>query len=284
MIDHTGHLSLTIEEAPAHSLSIRPTSGGLAFSITVCAEQEASFTSFLPYASVGTPIGQQIEELYYQNEWLAFPYATTTLYYEPHEAVLVPEELLTPGQEGLWLSSGRDHATERLAGLDTPRVALSVGLLEEGKSLVLSWDQRAYSFLRRRHSTLEPLPYFIPLLVQRRADSQKARGHELVLVLREEGVDCLLLLGGELVAFNSYPIVRLLDAEQVAGEVMFYASTLWRHFGLSSAGDRIHIVHSEEGTEATVAILRASAQRLRDILARYVTTVGVEPYRVLALR
>lgn len=113
MIDHTGHLSLTIEEAPAHSLSIRPTSGGLAFSIAVCAEQEASFTSFLPYASVGTPIGQQIEELYYQNEWLAFPYATTTLYYEPHEAVLVPEELLTPGQEGLWLSPGRDHADRK---------------------------------------------------------------------------------------------------------------------------------------------------------------------------
>ena len=284
MIDHTGHLSLTIEEAPSHSLSIRPTSGGLAFSITVCVEQEANFTSFLPYASIGTPIGQQIEELYYQNEWLAFPYATTYLYYEPHEAVLVPEELLTPGQESLWLAPDRDHASERLALPENPKVGLSVALLEEGKSLVLSWDQRAYTFLKRRHSTLEPLPYFIPLLVQRRADSQKSRGHELLLVLREQGVDCLLLLGGELIAFNSYPIVRLQDADQVAGEVMFYASTLWRHFGISSVSDRIHIAHSEEGTEATVAILRSSAQKLCAILSRYVGAVSLEPYRVLALR
>ena len=159
-----------------------------------------------------------------------------------------------------------------------------MALLEEGKSLVLSWDQRAYTFLKRRHSTLEPLPYFIPLLVQRRADSQKSRGHELLLVLREQGVDCLLLLGGELIAFNSYPIVRLQDADQVAGEVMFYASTLWRHFGLSSVSDRIHIAHSEEGTEATVAILRSSAQKLRAILSRYVGAVSLEPYRVLTLR
>ena len=282
MADQALRPTLTAEEAASYSLSIRPTSGGLAFCICPITRDGVSFSTFLPYSSSEAPLYKMIEELYYQDELLSLPYAATYLYYEPNQATLVPDELLISGQEALWLTPQREtEEAESVQRKTTSTLALSYRLPDETKSFVLAWDQEAYHFLRRTLLLLETRPYLAPTLETRRAHTRRTRGYELLVQLREKHVDCFLLREGELVAFNTYAIVRSLEAREIAGEVMYYIVALWRHFSLSPDADHIHVSYPCEGVEQVTSLLKASAECLHELLKDHITSVQVEPYQTL---
>ena len=267
---------LTAATAASYSLSIRTVSGGLAFCIYNEEPSPQILRQGLLEASAGSPsVYTRLQELYYEHEFLSYPFRRVTLYYEPEEATLVPSELLLDGQDELWISPHSEEA--QASGSGAPEKSyLRYALPDETKTFVLSWSREALQFL-----IIEPLPYFAPILEERRDRGRSEQGRELLLLLREGAIDLFLLSEGELLGYNSFALVSSLEAKVLAGEAVFYAFSFWRHFALEGSADRITIGYPMEGMEASTRLLEATAQKTGELLSPYIAQITQLSYRSL---
>ena len=265
---------LTAATAASYSLSIRTVSGGLAFCIY---SEEASLQNLrqgLLEASAGSPsVYTRLQELYYEHEFLSYPFRRVTLYYEPEKATLAPSELLLDGQDELWISPHSEEAQASGSGA-SEKSYLRYALPDETKTFVLSWSREALLII-------EPLPYFAPILEERRDRGRSEQGRELLLLLREGAIDLFLLSEGELLGYNSFALVSSLEAKVLAGEAVFYAFSFWRHFTLEGSTDRITIGYPEEGMEASTRLLEAAAHETGELLSPYIAQITQFSYRSL---
>ena len=242
---------LTAATAASYSLSIRTVSGGLAFCIYSEEPSLQILRQGLLEASAGSPsVYTRLQELYYEHEFLSYPFRRVTLYYEPEKATLAPSELLLDGQDELW-------------------------------TFVLSWSREALQFLRRTLLIIEPLPYFAPILEERRDRGRSEQGRELLLLLREGAIDLFLLSEGELLGYNSFALVSSLEAKVLAGEAVFYAFSFWRHFVLEGSTDRITIGYPMEGMKASIRLLEEAAHETGELLSPYIAQITQFSYRSL---
>ena len=272
---------LTAAAAASYSLSIRTVSGGLAFCIYSEEPSLQILRQGLLEASAGSPsVYTRLQELYYEHEFLSYPFRRVTLYYEPEKATLAPSELLLDGQDELWISPHSEEA--QASGSGAPEKSyLRYTLPDETKTFVLSWSKEALQFLRRTLLIIEPLPYFAPILEERRDRGRSEQGRELLLLLREGAIDLFLLSEGELLGYNSFALVSSLEAKVLAGEAVFYAFSFWRHFALEGSTDRITIGYPEEGREASTRLLKAAAHETGELLSPYIAQITQLSYRSL---
>ena len=152
---------ITAAEAAHYSLSIRTTSGGLAFCITSegteCADAPHCIHSGRLEASASAhSVYEVLQELYFTYEFLSYPYRSIKFFYEPEQAVLVPTSLLQEGRDELWLPHSEDSAGSRQGEALS---ALRYTLPDDTKTFVLSWQREAYQFLRRTLLLVEQLPH-----------------------------------------------------------------------------------------------------------------------------
>ena len=270
---------LTAATAASYSLSIRTVSGGLAFCIYSEEPSLQILRQGLLEASAGSPsVYTRLQELYYEHEFLSYPFRRVTLYYEPEKATLAPSELLLDGQDELWISP---HSEETQASGSGASEKSYLRYTDETKTFVLSWSREALQFLRRTLLIIEPLPYFAPILEERRDRGRSEQGRELLLLLREGAIDLFLLSEGELLGYNSFALVSSLEAKVLAGEAVFYAFSFWRHFVLEGSTDRITIGYPVEGMEASIRLLEEAAHETGELLSPYIAQITQFSYRSL---
>ena len=111
---------ITAAEAAHYSLSIRTTSGGLAFCITSEGTEGADasrciHSGRLEASASAHSVYEVLQELYFTYEFLSYPYRSIRFFYEPEQAVLVPTSLLQEGRDELWLPH-----SEELVGFTLP--------------------------------------------------------------------------------------------------------------------------------------------------------------------
>ncbi|MBF1396703.1 DUF3822 family protein, partial [Porphyromonas sp.] len=109
---------ITAAEAAHYSLSIRTTSGGLAFCITSEGMEGADaprciHSGRLEASASAHSVYEILQELYFTYEFLSYPYRSIQFFYEPEQAVLVPTSLLQEGRDDLWLPHSEDAAGSR---------------------------------------------------------------------------------------------------------------------------------------------------------------------------
>ncbi|WP_298524591.1 DUF3822 family protein [uncultured Porphyromonas sp.] len=274
-------IPLTAATAASYSLSIRTLSGGLAFCIYSEGPSPHILRQGLLEASAGSSsVYAMLQELYYEHEFLSYPFRRVTLYYEPEEATLAPSELLLDGQDELWISPHSEEHQSNSSGAPAKSYQ-RYALPDETKTFVLSWSREALQFLRRTLLIIEPLPYFAPTLEERRDRGRSEHGRELLLLLREGAIDLFLLSEGELLGYNSFAIVSSHEAKVLAGEAVFYAFSFWRHFALEGSADRVTIGYPEEGREASTRLLKAAAHETGELLSPYIAQITQLSYRSL---
>ena len=86
---------ITAAEAAHYSLSIRTTSGGLAFCITSegvegAATPRCIHSGRLEASASAHSVYEVLQELYFTYEFLSYPYRSIKFFYEPEQAVLDP--------------------------------------------------------------------------------------------------------------------------------------------------------------------------------------------------
>ena len=274
---------LTAATAASYSLSIRTTSGGLAFCITSEGTEGAAtphciHSGRLEASASAHSVYEVLQELYFTYEFLSYPYRSIRFFYEPEQAVLVPTSLLQEGRDELWLPHSEDVAGSRQGEALS---ALRYTLPDDTKTFVLSWQREAYQFLRRTLLLVEPEPHFAPIVEEERSKSRAAQGRELLLLLRSSAMDLFIIAGGEVEAYNSAPIIVGHNEEIIAGEVVFYTFAFWRHFALKGNTDRLTIAFSEEEKAPALAQLQGAAHEASELLRPYISQITIQGYRSL---
>lgn len=271
---------ITAAEAARYSLSIRTTSGGLAFCITSEGTEGADaprciHSGRLEASASARSVYEVLQELYFTYEFLSYPYRSIRFFYEPEQAVLVPTSLLQEGRDELWLPHSEDSVGARQGEAMS---ALRYTLPDDAKTFVLSWQREAYQFLRRTLLLVEPEPHFAPIVEEERSKSRAAQGRELLLLLRPNAMDLFIIAGGEVEAYNSAPIISGHSQEIVAGEVVFYTFAFWRHFALKGNTDRLTIAFSEEEKAPALAQLQGAAHEAGELLRPYISQITIQGY------
>ena len=274
---------ITAAEASHYSLSIRTTSGGLAFCITSegvegAATPRCIHSGRLEASASAHSVYEVLQELYFTYEFLSYPYRSIKFFYEPEQAVLVPTSLLQEGRDELWLPHSEDSAGSRQGEALS---ALRYTLPDDTKTFVLSWQREAYQFLRRTLLLVKPEPHFAPIVEEERSKSRATQGRELLLLLRPNAMDLFIIAGGEVEAYNSASIIAGHNEEIVAGEVVFYTFAFWRHFALEGNTDRLTIAVSEEEKAPALAQLQGAAHEASELLRPYISQITIQGYHSL---
>lgn len=255
------------EEAYLYSLSIRLTTGGLAVYIDTLSG-EPHWRGFLTYSSGGIQPERLLQELYYEHEFLSLPFHSCTYLYTPSGAVLAPTELLEAGQESLWLPMvAEERAKEE-------QVALRYDLPDEGKSLISALPLSLHQYLHRVLLPLTLKPYYSDLLEERRQISRNSKESELLIVLRTEGIDCLLLRAGQVHGYNSYSAPTGSMTSQQAEGLIYYLMALWKHFSLSASSDQLTLALTKELETATAEKLAGYMQVLAEAMRPYLAHIS----------
>lgn len=232
------------------SMSMRLTSYGLTFAYGHSANDRHE--GILPLDTRTTSLEEAVRELFFVYPELCYPYQSVKVYYTPQHSVLVPRDLYQSSDVGGWLHG---------VGLNKGLQALGYPLREEPKVIVGAWSAELYQFLCRTHLQLHFEPYYIALLEARRLESRLGSYDELVLSLRPEGVDCLVLRSGELIFVNSFGWTTLEEQARL-GEAVYYSFAIWQSMGLRAEHDAIHVVYPPDHSDT-----EALGKHLMDELA-----------------
>ena len=279
MIDQLSLERLSVETAPSQSLSIRYLSGGLAFCVRMLPPVgEIVACGFLPFSlSSEKKVEEKFLELFYTYDFLAYPYHQIYCYYHPESAVLVPTELVTAGQEGLWLFEGLDDVKLRPVG-DASVYYLSTPLPEETKSLVTRTDSTLVQLFRRTLLVVELIPACFPALSLRLEHSRGFLASELLVLLDGNQLTLLAHRRGEVFSYRQVSLRVPSDEKSLGEEVLFYLFAQWQHLGLDGAIDRV--AHGMSAPDCAMEDVREEQAyaHLKELLAPYVQTVEVFTY------
>ncbi len=279
MIDQLSLERLSAETAPSQSLSIRYLSGGLAFCVRMLPPAgEIVACGFLPFSlSSEKKVEEKFLELFYTYDFLAYPYHQIYCYYHPESAVLVPTELVTAGQEGLWLFEGLDDVKPRPVG-DASVYYLSTPLPEETKSLVTRTDSTLVQLFRRTLLVVELIPACFPALSLRLEHSRGFLASELLVLLEGNQLTLLAHRRGEVFSYRQVSLRVPSDEKSLGEEVLFYLFAQWQHLGLDGAIDRVALGMSAPDFAMEVVREEQAYAHLKELLAPYVQTVEVFTY------
>ena len=279
MIDQLSLERLSVETAPSQSLSIRYLSGGLAFCVRMLPPAgEIVACGFLPFSlSSEKKVEEKFLELFYTYDFLAYPYHQIYCYYHPESAVLVPTELVTAGQEGLWLFEGLDDVKLRPVG-DASVYYLSTPLPEETKSLVTRTDSTLVQLFRRTLLVVELIPACFPALSLRLEHSRGFLASELLVLLEGNQLTLLAHRRGEVFSYRQVSLRVPSDEKSLGEEVLFYLFAQWQHLGLDGAIDRVALGMSAPDFAMEVVREEQAYAHLKELLAPYVQTVEVFTY------
>lgn len=279
MIDQLSLERLSAETAPSQSLSIRYLSGGLAFCVRMLPPvREIVACGFLPFSlSSEKKVEEKFLELFYTYDFLAYSYHQIYCYYHPESAVLVPTELVTAGQEGLWLFEGLDDVKPRPVG-DASVCYLSTPLPEETKSLVTRTDSTLVQLFRRTLLIVELIPASFPALVLRLEQSRGFLASELLVLLEGNQLTLLAHRRGEVFSYRQVSLHVPSDEKSLGEEVLFYLFAQWQHLGLDGAIDRVALGVPAPDFAMEVVREEQAYAHLKELLTPYVQTVEVFAY------
>ncbi|MDO4692041.1 MAG: DUF3822 family protein [Porphyromonadaceae bacterium] len=254
------------------NMSIRLMSGGLAFALWSSREEAEPLTQgFIP---IGTGYGswsEAMQDVFFQNEFLCFPYHSVSAYYQPEQIVLIPREHYEAEELGLWLQA----VSPLSAGEEPQWGALAYPLEDEGKLQGLAWSQSMYQFLQRTHLRLRMIPEYMPWLALRKRLSRQSTQAELCVSLHPEGIDCFLVKQGEVQFANQYRFVRPSDEHDAIGEMNYYILALWRSLELRGQIDSLALCYSLDEGESNSPRLLDLLEGLREQLLPYIPQVTI---------
>lgn len=254
---------MTIEDlsplaAESMSMSIWLRSDGLAFSISSLGEGSVLLRGELPLSRVYPEWEQAVEELFYEQEWLCYPYQRVYLYYMPRHSVLVPLELYDASYGEPWLTG--------VATVEDGRVLAEV-LPLEGKVVLTSLSGRLMSFLERVHPPLVSRPYYLPIIEEQGLVARQGGRRTFVVVLQGRQLDCLVLGASGLLALNHYAICSEAGVRS-GSEMMYYVLSLWQALSLDYVEDVLLFLTEGEGREL---------EELEQRLGEYIKHIEIAP-------
>lgn len=261
------------------SMSIRLMSGGLAFALwSIKQEREPVACGFLP---MGTGYGswwEAMQDLFFQNEILCFPYHSVEVYYQPQQIILIPHEHYEAEELALWLQAVSPLSADE----EIQWQALAYPLEDEGKLQGLAWSQPMYQFLQRTHLRLRMIPEYMPWLASRKRQSRQSIQAELCVSLHQEGIDCFLIKQGEVHFANQYRFVRPSDPQAMLGEMNYYILALWRSLALQGESDGLSLCYSLDECEEACSRSLALLEQLREELHLYLSQITIHTRSIVA--
>ncbi len=245
---------LKVEQAENMSMSIRPSSSGLAFIIYEGKDFDGvKQEGFLPIESSPKAWSERVSDLFFNHSFLALPFHRVRLSYEAVQGLIIPNELYQENFDELWLN---------YIDYEESLLCLRQEIPNESKSLLFYFPKALLTFLQRTHVRLELLPYIQPLLTEHKLKTRQHNSRSLSLSLRYGALDCWLLDRGTLLFFNSYPIVERQNAEVIEGELMYYLFMLVGELGLNLEEDELNVYASSSERDVISDMLQEAKSRL----------------------
>ncbi len=243
---------LKVEQAENMSMSIRPSSSGLAFIIYEGKDFDGEQREgFLSIEASPKPWSERQSDLFFAHSFLALPFHRVKYYYEAVQGLILPNELYQENFDDLWLNYVDSEESLTAIRQEVPN---------ESKSLLFYIPKALLTFLQRTHVRLELEPYFQPLLLLNKLASRQKGKRKLSLSLRHRALDCWLLDRGDLIYYNSFPIVEQQSASKIEGELMYYLFMLVGRLGLDLEQDELSIYTSNAESESIQTLLKETAQ------------------------
>ncbi len=252
-------LRFSNEQVERMSMSIRPSSSGLAFRIYNDLNfEDERIASFLPLSRGNTSWEERQQELFFEYEFLSYPFSAVRLDYEAESFVLMPQEIYQESFSDLW----RPYLNKK-----KELVTIVSDVPNERKLLIAYLSKNLLLFYQRIHLNLIRSFYLDNICDASRLLTRQKGNKELNLSLRKNQLDCFLFDQGRLMYANTLPISSSSQKEVLLGELMYYIFLLVKELKLNLSVDQLNCyLSSAEGEEYSSLYLSLS-EALRDELA-----------------
>ncbi|MDO4671400.1 MAG: DUF3822 family protein [Porphyromonadaceae bacterium] len=247
--------------AEKYSVSIRLRVDGLCFNI-YSDSGELEYEEWFAYPCGVYEEKDAVEEVFYKNPFLAYPYKKVIIYYEPLVYTLVPIQLYDESKGSFWLQAISEEP-EVGAEATARRWECYTTELQDNKKLLLSAANKpVIRFLNRQMLVVDPKPYFVDLLLQESKFARECTGRQLSVIIRKNAIDAFIFENGEIVFANKFDLSVALDSEEVIGEIVYYILMIARTQSLDACGDHLRICVDDKRSHDM-------CQRLLDVASNF---------------
>lgn len=248
--------NLDVTGAQGYNLSIRLRSDGLTFNIFDATSLQLLLSDTVVNRHNDNTITSVIEDVFYNNAWLSFPFSKVEVIYEPINWILVPFDLYEEEKGEIWLRSITEYNNLQK---DRCLRVLNHSIHKDGKVLLCDIYQELFEFLSRNLVINNIKPYFFEDLDYARELSKNHYCKVLQIFVTSTAIDCVIVDKGVVFRGNHFNFTNSSDNESHRDELVYFAINIYNAAGLSNSKDRIIVmqsVYDDIDTDAVVSILK----------------------------
>ncbi len=218
---------------PDHSekylLTIRLYPEGFAFSLYDPLCDGSYFYREISYNKKISPVAN-LKEIFFDNEFLAFPYRKTQVISQSRDFTFVPSILFKETDKDTFFSFNFHQPKGKL---------LNQQLQQPEINIIFSMEEEVYEFLSRSLSQTIFIHHTSPLISFFYHRSRLGNTNKLIVNIQKDSVDILCFSLGELILANNYSC-------QNTNDMVFYILFIWKHLKMNQLKDMAIVLGTQD--------------------------------------